>query len=209
MTASDIIQQSFQKAQQTFIDFCQSEANQQQVNLLAQLMADTLSRGNTIITCGNGGSMCDAMHMAQELTGKFDQPRQSLAAIAISDAAYLSCAANDFGYQHSFSRFIEGMGRTGDLLVCLSTSGNSTNVVQAAKVAQQQGINVVGLLGGSGGMLADLVQLPIIVAGSDSADRIQEVHIKIIHVAIEVTEHLLLSTKRIEPQAVLNLSQLR
>ena len=137
MAATQIIKQSFYAAQQTLNDFCHSDENQQQVLKLAQLMAKTLQRGNKIITCGNGGSMCDAMHLAQELSGKFYQPRQPLAAVAISDPAHLSCVGNDFGFEQVFARYITAVGVAGDLLVCLSTSGQSSNVINAVKTANQ------------------------------------------------------------------------
>ncbi len=134
--------------------------------------------------------MCDAMHFAEELTGKFRNERRSLPAIAISDPSHITCTANDFGFEAIFSRYVEGLGNSGDLLLGLSTSGNSPNIINAVKAAKKKNIFTVGLLGKSGGDLKDLVDLPII-APAETSDRIQEIHIKIIHIAIEAMEVLL------------------
>ncbi|MGB0452895.1 MAG: D-sedoheptulose-7-phosphate isomerase [Bacteriovoracaceae bacterium] len=150
-------------------------------------MIETQKTGNTIFSCGNGGSMADAIHFAEEMTGRFQDNRRPLSAIAISDPGYLSCVANDYGYEHVYSRFIEGVGKKGDVILGISTSGNSKNVILAAKKAKKLGITSVGLLGKDGGELKDLVDIPIIVS-SKITHRIQEVHIKVIHSFIEGIE---------------------
>ena len=132
--------------------------------------------------------MCDAMHFAEEMTGRFRDSRKSLPAISISDPAHISCTANDFGYESIFSRFIEGMGREGDVLLAISTSGNSKNVLRAASAAIAKGIKVVALTGGDGGKLADSSDIEIRAPKSDYADRAQEIHIKVIHSLIDYVE---------------------
>jgi len=151
-------------------------------------MVQAITQGHKIISCGNGGSMSDAMHFAEELTGKFRESRPSLPAMAISDPGYLSCVANDFGYDAVFSRFIEGMGQRGDVLLAISTSGQSPNVIRAAETARDKGMTVIGLTGKSGGKLAPLCDTEIRVPHNGYADRIQEVHIKVIHCFITLIE---------------------
>jgi D-sedoheptulose 7-phosphate isomerase len=148
----------------------------------------SLMNNNKVISCGNGGSMCDAMHFAQELTGRFNRERKPLSAIAISDPSHMSCTANDYGYDKVFSRMIEALGNKGDILLAISTSGNSPNVVQSVKTAKELGMDTVGLLGKDGGKVKDYCDIPIIVPSNNTA-RIQEMHIKIIHIFIEAVEN--------------------
>ncbi|MBU2515338.1 D-sedoheptulose 7-phosphate isomerase [bacterium] len=185
-----IVLNSFKTARNTLDAFLSSPANIDSVTLLAQKIADTLRSGNKLISCGNGGSMCDAMHFAEEFTGRFRNDRRSLPAIAISDPSHLTCTANDYGFDAVFSRYIEGLGNSGDLLLGLSTSGNSPNIVKAVQTAKEKNIFTVGLLGKSGGDLKTRVDLPIVVP-AETSDRIQEIHIKIIHITIEAVEALL------------------
>ena len=154
-------------------------------------LAAGLSAGAHVFTCGNGGSMCDAMHMAEELSGRFRLDRPPLPAQAISDPAHLTCVANDYGFEHVFSRGVEAWGRSGDILVTFSTSGNSRNVLLAASTARAKGMSVVGLLGGDGGQLVRLCDLSLVVPGTTS-DRIQEIHIKVVHLLIEFVERRLM-----------------
>ncbi len=190
LDAQTLIAGSFESAQKTLQRFLSNTENLIGVTQFAEKMAAALKAGNKIISCGNGGSMCDAMHFAEELTGKFRNERRSLPAIAISDPSHISCTANDFGYDAVFSRYVEGMGADGDILLGLSTSGNSPNIIKAVEAAKQKNMFTVGLLGKSGGQMKDLVDLPIIVP-AETSDRIQEIHIKIIHIVIETTEVLL------------------
>ena len=157
----------------------------------ADRFAFTLSSGGRIFSCGNGGSMCDAMHFAEELTGRFRENRAGLAATAISDPGHISCVANDFGYEEIFSRYLEGHANKGDALLAISTSGKSLNICKAAKIAQEKSVTVVALTGQSGSLLADLADLEICTLGGGFSDRIQELHIKVIHILIELIERQL------------------
>ena len=154
----------------------------------ALIMIEALKNGNKIISCGNGGSMSDAMHFAEELTGRFRADRKSIAALAISDPAYITCTANDYGFDHIFSRFIEGVGKEGDVLLAISTSGNSANVLRAAQAAKEKQIKVVALTGKDGGQLAQLCDVEIRAPHATYADRAQEIHIKVIHILIKQIE---------------------
>ena len=147
----------------------------------AQAMVKAIRAGGKVISCGNGGSMCDAMHFAEELTGRYRDDRKALPALSISDPSHLSCVGNDQGYEFVFSRFVEAMGRPGDVLLAISTSGNSPNVVRAAEA-------VVGLTGKDGGSLAGLCAVEVRVPWSGYADRIQEMHIQCIHAFIDHIE---------------------
>src|SRR5262245_665038 len=140
------------------------------------------------MSCGNGGSMCDAMHFADEWTGRFRKDRAAVPAIAFSDPSQLSCIANDFGYEAVFARSVEAYGRKGDLLVAITTSGDSPNVLRAIETARKMEISTVGLLGKGGGKARGLVDVPIVVPLATTSDRIQEVHIKVLHIAIEGVE---------------------
>ena len=159
----------------------------ERIAALAAHMADCLERGNRILTCGNGGSMCDAMHLAQELSGHFRGKRRALAALSISDPSHLTCVANDEGFDRVFARGVEAWAAKGDVLVLFSTSGNSPNVIAAADAARTRGVFTVGLLGRDGGALAARCDVSIVVPG-ETSDRIQEIHIKIVHLLIEQIE---------------------
>lgn len=170
----------------------QLEASEGVIASTGDRLAHCLQRGGRILSCGNGGSMCDAMHFAQELSGHFRARRRALAAQAISDVSHLTCAANDEGFDTVFARGVEAWGKAGDALLALSTSGNSRNVIEAVRSAHALGMTTVGLLGRDGGQLRGLCDVAIIVPGTTS-DRIQEVHIKIVHLLIEQIEHRLFS----------------
>ncbi len=151
-------------------------------------LVSALQSGGKIISCGNGGSMSDAMHFAEELTGRFRENRKALAAMAISDPAHISCVANDFGYDAVFSRFVEAHGNSGDVLLTISTSGNSPNVCKAAQAALDKGMKVVALTGKDGGQLAQLSHVHLNVPHHGYSDRVQEIHILIIHAIIHYIE---------------------
>jgi D-sedoheptulose 7-phosphate isomerase len=155
------------------------------------LLAETFSAGGRAYSCGNGGSMCDAMHFAEELTGRFRDNRPGYAALAISDPGHLSCVGNDYGYEQVFARFVEGHGRAGDLLLAISTSGTSRNVIAAALAAKKLKMKVIGLTGRPGTPLAELADIAIVTPGGKYADRVQELHIKVIHILIELVERRL------------------
>jgi len=156
-----------------------------------QLLADTFAAGGRAYSCGNGGSMCDAMHFAEELTGRFRDNRPGYAALAISDASHLSCVGNDYGYEQVFARFVEAHGRTGDVLLAISTSGTSRNVVAAAQSARRLGVRVIALTGRAGTPLNELADVAIVTPAGRYADRVQELHIKVIHILIELVERRL------------------
>jgi D-sedoheptulose 7-phosphate isomerase len=188
MTSLETVRASFDEAAATLSAFLADEANLRAVDAFARAAHATLTRGGLLMSCGNGGSMCDAMHFAEEWTGRFRGDRAALAAVAFSDPSHLTCIANDFGYDEVFAREVEAYGKEGDLLVAISTSGDSPNVVRAAQVARERGVRVVGLLGKGGGKLKDLVDVAIVVPLAETSDRIQEVHIKVLHIVIEAVE---------------------
>jgi D-sedoheptulose 7-phosphate isomerase len=151
-------------------------------------MVKALKSGGKLLSCGNGGSHCDAMHFAEELTGKFRDARKALPAICISDASHITCVGNDYGYEFIFSRYLEALGNKGDVLLAISTSGNSANIIQAVRTAKEKGITVVALTGKDGGKLGPMADVEIRVPHQGYADRIQEIHIKIIHILILLIE---------------------
>ena len=174
------IADQFSEANEILQKFNNSE-NHKKIADAAAIMASSVKNGGKIISCGNGGSMCDAMHFAEELTGRFRNDRGSIPAISISDPSHISCVGNDYGFEFIFSRFIEGMGNEGDVLLAISTSGNSVNVVNAISAARKKGMKVIGLTGKDGGKMADLCDVEIRAPHSEYADRAQEIHIKVIH----------------------------
>ncbi|MDN4164652.1 D-sedoheptulose 7-phosphate isomerase [Cytophagales bacterium LB-30] len=154
----------------------------------ADLLSGQMKKGNKVISCGNGGSHCDAMHFAEELSGRYRENRKALPAICISDVSHISCVGNDYGFDYIFSRFIEGLGQAGDVLLGISTSGNSANVIEAVKAARNKNMLVVLLTGKDGGKLAGQADVELRVPHFGYADRIQEIHIKIIHILILLIE---------------------
>ncbi|MDF1837069.1 MAG: SIS domain-containing protein [Planctomycetota bacterium] len=188
---ADTIRASFVEAQTTLDAFLSDPAHVQSVETFAAAAEKTLKAGGLLMSCGNGGSMCDAMHFAEEWTGRFRGNRSALPAMAFSDPSQLTCIANDFGYDQVFARSVEAYGKQGDLLVAISTSGNSPNIQNAVAVAKEKGITTVGLLGKEGGAMKDQVDIPIIVPSATTSDRIQELHIKILHITIEAVERSL------------------
>jgi len=183
-----IFQHEFQESQEVFHNFLSQQSTFQALEKAAQIMISALQSGGTIISCGNGGSMTDAMHFAEELCGKFREHRDSIPAIAISDSSYISCVANDYGYEAVFARFVQGVAKSGDVLLAISTSGASPNVLRAVEVATQKGVHTIALTGNYGSALEKMADVSICVPHSGYADRIQEVHIKIIHALIRVIE---------------------
>jgi D-sedoheptulose 7-phosphate isomerase len=185
----DIIQQNLEEAQKVLQIFLTNPLQIQKIESVADCLVEALQTGKKILSCGNGGSHCDAMHFAEELSGRYRENRPALAAMAISDPSHITCVANDFGYNYIYSRFIEGLGNSGDVLFGISTSGNSENIVEAVIAAQKKGMKVVLLTGKDGGKLANFSDvLEIRVDHFGFADRIQEIHIKIIHILIQLIE---------------------
>lgn len=188
MSNQELILAELKSAADVLNQFIAEPENLAKIETAAQWMAESVKNGNKIISCGNGGSSCDAMHFAEELTGKYREDRKAIAAIAISDPGYLTCVGNDYGYDFAFSRFLEALGSKGDVLLAISTSGNSGNVIRAANTARMKGIKVIALTGKNGGKLGENCDLEIRVPHFGYADRIQEVHIKIIHALILLIE---------------------
>lgn len=184
----DKILGNLKEAADVLDSFINNQENLRKIEEAGAILSGAISGKNKIISCGNGGSMCDAMHFAEELTGRFRNNRPGLPAVSISDPGHITCVANDFGYEYVFSRYIESLGNKGDVLLAISTSGNSANIIKAAEAAIEKGMKVVALTGKSGGLLAKLADVEIRVEGGRYSDRVQEIHIKVIHILIELIE---------------------
>jgi D-sedoheptulose 7-phosphate isomerase len=193
MNYQSIISQELKEAQTVLDNFLNDPVQIEKIEKAAGLMADAIIQNGKIISCGNGGSHCDAMHFAEELTGRYRDNRRALPAIAISDVSHLSCVSNDFGYEYVFSRYIEGLGQPGDVLLGLSTSGNSENIIRAAEAAKAKGMKVIIMSGKDGGKLAGVADIEIRVPHFGYADRIQEIHIKVIHIFMLLIEKMVLT----------------
>ncbi|RIY33915.1 D-sedoheptulose 7-phosphate isomerase [Psittacicella gerlachiana] len=187
----EIIKQELSEAKNTLDKVLANEELLNRLNNAAILIARALKNGNKVISCGNGGSHCDAMHFAEELSGRYREDRPAYAAIAISDPSHLSCVGNDYGFEYVFSRFVEGLGKKDDVLFAITTSGSSENVVNACHAAKKAGMKVIALTGKDGGTLfkyANLTDIELRVPHTGYADRIQEIHIKFIHILILLIE---------------------
>ncbi|MDO7887559.1 D-sedoheptulose 7-phosphate isomerase [Hymenobacter cheonanensis] len=192
MHLPDLIRTELTEARSVLDQFLADPANLDRIAQAAEVFAASLTSGGKALTCGNGGSLCDAQHFAEELSGRYRQDRRALAAIALTEASHMTCVANDFGFEFVFSRFVEALGRPGDVLLAISTSGNSPNILRAAEAARAAGLKVVSLTGKDGGQLASLSDVEIRVPHFGYADRIQEVHIKVIHILIMLIEKLVI-----------------
>ena len=184
------IDQHFEEAKNTLAAFHIPE-NMEKIAQAISWMSASIKNNGKIISCGNGGSMCDAMHFAEELSGRYRNNRKALAAVSISDPSHISCVANDYGYDFVFSRYVEGLGNSQDVLLGISTSGNSKNVILAVEAAKAIGMKTIVLTGKDGGKLAALADLEIRAPHSEYADRAQEIHIKVIHSLIDGIERML------------------
>ena len=182
------IKQHFTEARNVLDQFISEEHNFRMIEQAGTILVEAFQGGRKVISCGNGGSMSDAMHFAEELSGRYRNDRPAYPAIAISDPSHLSCVANDYGYAFVFSRMVEAIGSKGDVLFAISTSGNSENVLKAIEAAKEKGMKVIGLTGKDGGKMAGLCDVEIRAPKSDYADRAQEIHIKIIHSLIDFVE---------------------
>lgn len=185
-----IIVQELTHAQEVLEKFISDPACIESVEQAATLLADCIKSGGKAISCGNGGSHCDAMHFAEELTGRFRENRNPLPAIAISDPSYMSCVGNDYGFDFVFSRFVEGLAKENDVLLAISTSGNSKNIINAIEAARKNGAKVITLTGNGGGKMDGMADVEIRVPHFGYADRVQEIHIKVIHILILLVEKL-------------------
>ena len=192
MNYQSIISQELKEAQVVLDNFLSDPEQIEKIEKAAGLMADAIIHNGKILSCGNGGSPCDAMHFAEELTGRDRDNRRALPAIAISDVSHLSCVSNDFGYEYVFSRYIEALGQPGDVLLGLSTSGNSANIIRATEAAKAKGMKIIILSGKDGGKLAGIADVEIRVPHFGYADRIQEIHIKVIHIFMLLIEKMVL-----------------
>ena len=188
MNSNQRIQQHFEEAALLLERVRHDAALIQAIDQSGQTLIDTLANGGKIISCGNGGSMSDAMDFAEELSGRYREDRPGLAAIACSDPSHLTCVGNDYGFDQVFARYVQALGKKGDALVAISTSGNSANVLNAARVAREMGMSVVGLTGRGGGELTALCDVQVSIPWEGYADRVQELHIKVIHAWIDQIE---------------------
>lgn len=187
MNIRETWQSSLEEAQAVLTQFLNDEELMEKCFKFSELLVSTYQRGGNVFSCGNGGSHCDAMHFAEELTGQYRKYRRALGALALGDPSHVTCVSNDFGFDQIFARQLEGLGRKGDTLIVLSTSGNSENAIKAVEMARKIGISTVGLLGKTGGKLKELTDLSIVVPAHTS-DRVQEIHIKLLHTVIETVE---------------------
>lgn len=167
------------------VDFIQSAADK---------IAACYKQGGKLLIAGNGGSLCDAIHFAEEMTGQFRGKRPALGAIAFSDPGHLTCVSNDMGFESVFSRGVEALGKTGDIFIALTTSGNSPNLVAAIAMAKKMGLGTIAFLGKSGGKAKGMADLEWIVSGFPFSDRVQEAHMAAIHIIIEAVEQHLFSS---------------
>lgn len=182
------IRDELNQALDVLANFISNDENLKQIQQAAILIANSFKQGGKVLSCGNGGSHCDAMHFAEELTGRFRDNRPSYPAIAISDVSHISCVGNDYGFDSIFSRYVEGVGQKADVLLGISTSGNSTNVIKAIEAAKQKGMKIITLTGKDGGKMNGLADVDIRVPHFGYADRVQEIHIKVIHILILLIE---------------------
>lgn len=184
----NIILAEFEEAIKVLNIFTKQETNILLIQKAACLISNTFKNGGKVLSCGNGGSNCDAMHFAEELTGFYRTKRRGYPAISISDVSHISCVSNDFGYEYVFSRYIEAIGCKEDVLLCISTSGNSKNIIKAIEIARQKHIHVITLTGNNGGKISQMSDIEICVPHLGYSDRIQEIHIKILHIMILLIE---------------------
>ena len=187
--------EALQNAKLALEAFLADGRNVTTLDLAADMLAESLDESGKVLACGNGGSACDAMHFCEELTGRFRKDRRALAAVSLTDVGHMSCVANDYGYDQVFARGVQALGQPGDVLVALSTSGNSANVVRAVDAAVERKMRTIGLLGRDGGKLAGVCDLEWIVPGvpasTPTADRIQEIHMLVLHALVEGVERRL------------------
>ncbi len=185
---STVLHHEIEQMRRLELAFYEDQGLMNRIEEAAKIMATALESGHKIICCGNGGSMSDAMHLAEELSGRYRSSRRALAAIALSDPGFLTCAANEMGYDTVFERGVEALGQPGDVLIAISTSGNSPNILKACQKARLHSLQVIGLSAGNGGLLPSHVDLCLLVPTEGYADRAQEFHIRIIHLWIALIE---------------------
>lgn len=179
---------NLEEAQRGLDNLIANRASLESIQLAAATLINTFENQRKVFSCGNGGSMCDAMHFAEELTGQFRKFRRGFPAIAICDPGHLTCVGNDYGFEEVFARYIAAHGQAGDCLLAISTSGSSKNIMRAVTCAKERGIKVIGLSGRQGSPLTKLADVSICTPAGQFADRVQELHIKVIHILIELVE---------------------
>jgi len=184
------IEISLIESAENFSDFALDKGNILIIEEISTLIAQAFEKGNKVLICGNGGSSTDAMHFAEELTGKFRKERRALPVIALTDPSHITCVANDYGFEEIFARAVEAYGKEGDMLIAISTSGNSQNIINAVTRAAEMKMTTFGLLGQDGGKLNSICDLQLIAPGK-TTDRIQEIHITVLHIIIETIERIL------------------
>lgn len=187
MATLEHIRTALTDARTTLDTFLASDEQLAKIDAFVTLLTDAFASGHKVYSAGNGGSHCDAMHFAEEWTGRYRKDRKPMPAIAFGDPSHMSCTSNDYGFEHIFERMVDAFGESGDVFLAITTSGNSPNILLAAEAARRKGMKVVGLLGRDGGKMRDLCDVAIVVPGA-TTDRIQELHIKVIHIVIECTE---------------------
>lgn len=188
-TALDVVSKNLKQSAEALAQLMASADVLENITKAAEVIGASIEHKGRIFSCGNGGSMCDAMHFAEELSGRYRNDRKALAAVSISDPSHISCVGNDYGYDFIFSRYLEAHAREGDVLLGISTSGKSANVIKAAEYAKASGIKVVTLTGKADSALGKLADVDVVTLGTSGyADRVQELHIKVIHILIELTE---------------------
>ena len=187
----DIAVQALQQSAQVLDQLIHNQQALTTLTQAAESLATGLGQGRKVYSCGNGGSFCDAAHFAEELSGRFRRNRRPLPAMAISDGSHMTCTANDFGYEHVFSRFLEAHIQTGDHCLLISTSGKSPNILNAAKVARAAGAKVISLTGQEASPLSEMSDYDICTPAGQWSDRVQELHIKCIHILVEMVEYKL------------------
>lgn len=170
--------------------FIKEEAEKKETEKVARDLASIFENGNKVLICGNGGSNCDALHFAEEFTGRFRKDRRALPAISLSDSSHITCVGNDYGFDYIFSRGVEAYGKEGDMFIGISTSGNSANVIKAVEAAKKMGLKTAVLLGKDGGKLKGMCDYEFIIPG-ETSDRIQEIHMMILHIIIEGVEKIM------------------
>lgn len=191
------IKSAFEVAKSTLNNFVEDTANLDSLNELSIKISDIFNNGGKILICGNGGSHADALHFAEEFTGRFCKDRKALPALALGEATHVTCTSNDYGFNAIFSRGVEAFGQKGDLLIGLSTSGNSENIIAAIEAAKNQGLTTAAFLGKTGGKLKGQCDFEWVVPG-ETSDRIQEVHMTALHILIEAVE------RRMFPELYIN-----
>jgi D-sedoheptulose 7-phosphate isomerase len=184
------LDRSLTEAHDALARFQSNPAQLANLSAISAALSACFQSGNKVLACGNGGSACDAIHFAEEFTGRFRKHRRALPVIALAEAAHMTCVANDYGFDEVFARGVEAFGKPGDLLLAISTSGNSPNIIRAVETAKGLGMEVILLLGKNGGKLKGAGTLEIIVA-SETTERIQEIHMLALHVLIESVERTL------------------